>query len=193
MKKIVVALLVFVCIFMVTGCASGPKSDNVQKETVAQAADAPSWYLKPPKSEDAIYGRGVAKMADLNMSQRMAENRATVAIALTLNANVQSMITDFTQSAGNAGSEQTLNFQQSVSRTTTDAKLSGLEVEDVHVGKDGSYYVLMSMSKADAARQAAAILDNEVAKYSEFKAMEALKMMDAQLKKDNVDAALVDK
>jgi hypothetical protein len=143
----------------------------------------------PPKQEDVIYGRGSAKFDDLNMAITMAEARGRQAIAFTLNANVQAMITDYSRSAGSGADKSNLAFAETVGRQLTQAKLTGVEVENTAQAPDGTIYVLTKMRKADAAKAAANVIDSEAAKYAEFKAMDALKMMDAQLSKSDVEAA----
>ena len=141
------ALAVFL---VVTGCASRP---NIERPP----EDVPSWYLVPPKADDVIYGVGSARMQTLDASRRFAENRARVSIAQSINARVQSMITDHI--SGSEGSNQAMtNFQESVSRSLTDATLAGVEIAEAKVGGDGTVYVLVSIPRDVAKQQAIAKL-----------------------------------
>ncbi|MDR3335204.1 MAG: hypothetical protein LBT13_10035 [Treponema sp.] len=164
---------------VVMGCASKPSVTETP-------AGVPDWFFNPPMQEDVIFGSGSAKMSDLNMSMTMAESRARQSIAFTLNANVQAMITDYTRNAGNTDTQSNLSFAETVGRQLTSAKLTGATVYKRGQSSDGTVYVLISLSKADAAKVGADIVDSEASKYAEFKAMDALKMMEAQLSKTDI-------
>jgi hypothetical protein len=157
------------------------------------AGGVPRWFLSPPKSDDAIYGRGTAKFADLNMSISTAEARARTAVSFTLTANIEAMVIDFNQTAGNSNTQSNLTFVQNISRQLTASRLNGVEVQDSEVGPDGTVYVLVVMSKADAKKNFEdKFKEPEVAQYAAFKADEALRMLDAQISKQNVEAATKD-
>ncbi|MDR3341833.1 MAG: LPP20 family lipoprotein [Treponema sp.] len=180
MKKSCFLFLVPVLAGLVMGCASDPKP------ATDTPAGVPDWFFNPPIQEDAIFGSGSAKMSDLNMSMTMAEARARTSISFTLNANVQAMITDYTKNAGNTNTQSNLSFAETVGRQLTTAKLNGATVFKRGQGADGTVYVLVSLKKADAAKAATDVIDSEVSRYAEFKAMDALKMMDAQLSKNDI-------
>ncbi|MDR2634115.1 MAG: LPP20 family lipoprotein [Treponema sp.] len=160
----------------VAGCASSPPQGRAQ-------ADLPDFVMNPPVQEDAIFGIGSAKLSTVNQSITMAESRARQSLAFQLNANVQAMITDYARSAGTENSQASLEFSEIVGRQLTQTTLSGAIPVKREQAKDGTFWVLISYSKADAARAAANIIENEASKYAEFKAMEALKLMDQQLER----------
>jgi hypothetical protein len=169
------------------GCASSPAPSSVPEGGV------PRWFLSPPKSEDAIYGRGAARFQDLNMSLSTAEARARTAISFTLAANVEAMVIDFNQTAGNSDVQSNLTFVQNISRQLTTSRLSGVEVQDTALGPDGTAYVLVVMSKADAKKNLEEkFVEPEVAKYAAFKTDEALRMLDAQISKNTVEPVVKD-
>jgi hypothetical protein len=127
------------------------------------------------------------------MSISTAEARARTAISFTLSANIEAMVIDFNQSAGNSDVQSNLTFVQNISRQLTTSRLSGVEVQDSDVAPDGTVYVLVVMSKADAKKNFEDKFNEpEVAKYAAFKADEALKMLDAQISKKNVEAVAKD-
>jgi hypothetical protein len=147
--------------------------------------------MNPPVQEDAIFGIGSAKMASVNLSMTMAESRARQAIALQLNVNVQAMITDYSRQAGTVNNSAALEFAETVGRQLTSTNLSGAIPVKREQTKDGTLWVLVSYSKADAARTAAGIIENEASRYAEFKAMDALKMMDQQLSRTDTKPEVV--
>jgi hypothetical protein len=150
MKKIAVLLVALSVVFAAAGCGSAPTATSAQAPS-----DVPGWFLVPPKAEDVIYGVGAAKMQTLQASRTFAENRARVSIAQAINSRVQNMITDYM--SGSEGSPEAMqNFQESVSRSLTDATLSGVEVSEAKVGNDGTVYILCAIPKDVAKQQAIA-------------------------------------
>jgi hypothetical protein len=91
------------------------------------------------------------------------------------------MITDYQREAGNSSNTANLNFAEVVGQQLTNAKLQGTRTVQRWTAPDGTVWVLMTLSKADAAKQAADIVDSEVAQYAEWKAMNALDRMEKQL------------
>jgi len=92
------------------------------------------------------------------------------------------MIIDYTRIAGTEINQTTaLTFYENISRQLTNATLRGVEVVQRDRSQDGTYWTLVRISKEDAAQVAAEIIESEASRYAEFKAMEALKMMEQQL------------
>jgi hypothetical protein len=178
MKKHCPLFLVLALALIGVGCASSPSKGGSQ-------ADLPEFVMNPPIQEDALFGIGSAKLSTINQSMTMAESRARQSLAFQLNTNVQAMITDYARSAGTTDSQASLEFAETVGRQLTQATLSGTTVVNRKQTKDGTLWVLMSYRKSDAAKAAANIIENEASKYAEFKAMEALKLMDQQLDRIN--------
>jgi hypothetical protein len=175
MKKPYLFLLVVAMVLTAVGCASSASGGG--------QAELPDFVMNPPVQEDAIFGIGSAKLSTINQSITMAEARARQSLAFQLNANVQAMITDYTRSAGTENSMASLEFAESIGRQLTQTTLNGAVPVKREQAKDGTFWVLFSYSKADAAKTAAGIIENEASKYAEFKAMEALKLMDQQLER----------
>jgi hypothetical protein len=181
MKKALIMVWVLALAFTAFGC----KSDG--QERLAKDPTIPSIVANPPTAEDAIFGVGGAKMGNANLSLQAADARARADLSTKLSTYVEAMIVDYARSAGTDNNQASLTFYESISRQLTNATLTGVEVVQREQTSDGTYWTLVRMSKADAARQAAdAITDvyeNEASRYAEFKAMDALKMMEDQLNK----------
>jgi hypothetical protein len=175
MKKISLILLVLSLAFALMSCASKPPAAGA-------ASDIPPWLNDFPP-EDAIWGIGSAKQSSPSMSMTTAENRARVAIARQLQTKVQAMFTDYNLDAGNAKNQANTSLQEDVSRQITNMDVSGARPIQRWQGKDGTWWFLVEMKKSDAKKQVASILGNEEAAYAQFKAQQALQMMDAQLAK----------
>jgi hypothetical protein len=181
MKKLFGVLVVLTSILIVTGCGSSPSSPRR-----GRLAGVPSFVISPPQAEDVIYGVGAADYDDVSLAITMAENRARVSIARELDSRVKSMIDDMTQAAG-ASREDSLSFAQTVSRTLTQARLSGARRVETGEGDDGTIYVLVSMKKADASRQASDIINREKIRYAAFENWNAQRELDAALDKYKYD------
>lgn len=175
MKKGSILCVAMILAILVFACGSGPRSSD---------PNLPDWVLNPPDQEDVLYGIGTAKMATVNQSMTMAESRARQSLAFQINANVQAMITDYAREAGTVNNSVSIQFAEQVGRQVTQTKLSGAVPVKREQAKDGTFWVLVRYPKADAAKAAADIVENEASRYAEFKAMDALKMMDAQLAKN---------
>jgi len=153
-------------------------------QNVGSATDIPPWLNDAPP-EDALWGIGSAKQSTQSMSMTTAEARARVAIARQLQTKVQAMFTDYNLDAGNAKNQANTSLQEDVSRQITNMDVTGASVIQRWQGKDGTWWFLVSMKKSDAKKQVASILGNEEAAFAQFKAQQALQMMDAQLAKQN--------
>ena len=178
MKKVYLFVLGLFLVLMVLGCKSKPNQLELDP-------NIPDFVANPPVSDLYIYGVGSAQFSN-NSSQAMAaaDARARVDLAAKLRTEVQAMIIDYSRIAGTENNQTAnLTFYESISRQLTDATLRGVEVEQRDRSKDGTYWSLVRISKADAAQVAADIIESEASQYAEFKAMEALKMMEAQLNK----------
>jgi hypothetical protein len=178
MKKL---FIVLVCLLAVLAAACNSTS---KARTTVQDPNTPEWLNDFPP-EDVLWGIGVAKQSSENMSMTMAESRARQNIAFQLSTEVEAMITDYARDAGTINDEASLQLAQTVGRQITQTTLSGVSPLKRWKASDGTWWYLVQLKKSDAARVAAGIIDNEAARYAEFKAMEALKMMDTQLAKKN--------
>jgi hypothetical protein len=176
MKKFSVVLI---CILaaLAMGCGGAP-------DTRVNDPNVPEWLNDFPP-EDVLWGIGSAKQSTDNMSMTMAEARARQNIANQLSVEVQGMITDYARDAGTINNQTSLALAESVSRQVTDATLTGVTPIKRWKAPNDTWWYLLQLSKTDAARTASDIIDSEAARYSEFKSMEALKLMDVQLAKKN--------
>jgi cbb3-type cytochrome oxidase subunit 3 len=178
MKKVAVMLI---CLLAVLAAACNSTS---KARTTVQDPNTPEWLNDFPP-EDVLWGIGTAKQSSEAMSMTMAESRARQNIAFQLNTEVQAMITDYARDAGTTDNQASLQLAETVGRQLTQTTLSGVSPLKRWKASDGTWWYLVQLKKADAAQAAAGIIDSEAARYAEFKSMEALKMMDAQLAKKN--------
>jgi hypothetical protein len=166
---------------MAAGCKSAPAG-------VDDPAMPPWINDRPPAGE--LWGVGVANNAQMQMRMTMADSRARQDLARQLQTLAQGMVVDYARDAGGIDNTVVLLFQETVSRQIVDAKLVGA-VQDVmwNTPDRKTLWIRLKMSKEDAARNAEdqilKAVESEAARYAEFKAMEALKLMDQQLEKNH--------
>ena len=178
MKKAFIAVLVVLLAIFAFGCKS------TGEKRMAEDPNIPSFVSNPPTDDKFIFGVGSAKMTSTSLALQAADARARTDISNKLNTEVQAMIIDYSRTAGTETNQTTaLTFYESISRQLTEAKLRNVEVVKREQTADGSYWTLARISKEDAAQVAADVIESEASRYAEFKAMEALKMMDQQLNK----------
>jgi len=174
MKKLFLVFSLIAAVLMVMACGSTPKDKGPTTK--------PNWINDIPP-DDVIWGIGVAKQSNTNMSMTTAEARARTAIARQLNTKVQAMFTDYNLDAGNAKNQASTSLQEDVSRQITNLDVSGARPIKKWEAQDGTWWYLVEIKKSDARNSVSSILGNEEAAYAQFKAKQALDMLDVQLKK----------
>ena len=179
MKKAYISVLgIFMVLLALT--AIGCKSSGEKR--IENNANFPSFVSSPPSDNDYLFGIGSSILSDTGRAREQADSQARTDIALQLDVQVQAMIVDYYRSAGTVSNQAAeLAFYESVSRQLTQANLSGVQVVSREQTADGRVWTLSRLNKADAARAAAEILETEASRFAEFKAGEALRMMEAQL------------
>jgi hypothetical protein len=175
MKKACSILVVLALVLMVVACPSAPAAKTGPTTT-------PEWLNDFPP-EDVLWGIGVAKQSSPSLSMTTAEARGRVAIARQLSTKVQAMFTDYNLDAGNVNSQANVSLQEDVSRQITNMDVSGARPIKRWEAPDGTWWYLLELSKSAAQNTVASILRNEEATYAQFKAQQALQMLDAQLSK----------
>ncbi|MDR3192774.1 MAG: LPP20 family lipoprotein [Treponema sp.] len=185
MKKIFPLIAVLFLAFLVLGCKSQPASGGSAQVVL------PPWINEVPP-EDTLWGIGNARQSNGQMSMTLAETRARADIARQLSTIVEGMITDYTRDANvGTANQASLGLQESINRQLSQAQLTGSRRDQLWTAPDGTFWARVVYNKAAAAKFAADsiknVIDNEAARYAEFKAMEAAKMMDEQLSKYKSD------
>ena len=181
MKKGLLFILVIALAFFAFGCKSSP--EQVSDPTM------PPWVNEQPP-EGMIWGIGVSSNVQQQMRMTMADAGARQDLARQLQTLAQGMVTDYAREAGGIGNTAAMQFQETVSRQIAQANLQGAVRDLMWTSPDNkNLWVRIKMSKDDAAKSVADItqkaIDSEAARYAEFKAMDALKMMDAQIDKNS--------
>jgi len=173
MKRFVVILFALCLAFAVIGCASPPPAQPQQTGLPDIVRNA-----RRNAPEGVLIGIGQARMATPAQSRTFAENRARAEIARALDSMVSNMIEDYV-----AGSEvdhsAVVSFQQEVTQSLARSRIQGAVIADED-WVDGTYYVVMHLSKADVAREIT---------QAQAQAQLAVPAMAASLAIDRMDAA----
>jgi hypothetical protein len=181
MKKALASLALFL-VLLAAGCGSTPAAPQQVSDP-----NMPSW-INEQAPEDMLWGIGVSSNASQSLRLTMADADARADIARQLQTTAQGMVTNYQREAGGINNTAALGFQESISRQLAQATLTGA-VPDVRwtTPDNKTLWMRVKMSKAEAARSVAAevnkLVESEASRYAEFKAMDALKMMDSELDK----------
>ncbi len=171
MKKIIVVMLIALAVFSMVSCGGGEKVSGL-----------PDFVLNPPKADDAFYGVGYGKQSTFSMSKTIAQTNATDDISRQIQTSIQSAVVAYAQEAGVDGDTQTISFAETITRQVTDNTLSGVTPERFEQDDDGGIWVLVSCPKNNVLAAAEEAFErNEDAAFAEFKAAQALEMLDSQL------------
>jgi len=177
MKKLFLSFCLTAAVLVAMACGSSAAPAPTSGPT-----NTPDWINDFP-SEDVLWGIGIAKQSSPSMSMTTAEARGRTAVARQLSSKVQAMFTDYNLDAGNVKNQANTSLQEDVSRQITNMDVSGARPIKRWQAPDGTWWFLVELKKSDAKAKIASILGNEEAQYAQFKAQQALQMLDAQLAK----------
>jgi len=137
----ILVVLVVAAAFAISGCRSSKKSDALGlKGPVgpSETAKLPDWVNQGSgafKKDDGkvIYGVGAQSgIQNYALLRRTADNQARVEIAKVLSTNVSSLAKSYARSAGDLTSSQEEQLVQDVSKSYSEAQLSGVQIIDHH-------------------------------------------------------------
>jgi hypothetical protein len=175
-KGLSISLMVIAVVLLAASCGSAPAASQQQDQNM------PSWLNDFPP-EDALWGIGSAKQSSSQLAMNTAEARARTSVARQLNTKVDAMFTDYMRDAGTTGSQTALSLQEDVSRQITSMQLNGARPIRRWQAPDGAWWYLVEYKLSDAKAALAPLFTSEEALYAEFKADEALKLLDDHLAK----------
>jgi len=178
MKKLNVLFIAVMVMVMALAVSCGSSGGS----TAAVNPTAPDWVDEMPP-EDAFWGIGIAKLQNESLAKSTATARARRDVASQLSVLVQGMLTDYAKESGTINNSTSLQAIESIGREVVNANLSGASANAQKRMPDGTWWVRVSLKKADAKGAVSDVIENEASRYADFKAQEALKMLDAQLDK----------
>jgi hypothetical protein len=119
----------------------------------------PEWLDEMPP-EDCIWGIGIAKDKDEGIAFFIAEERARIAVAQQLIVN--------------------LKLSDANTKLETMHLVGSTPIKRFR-GPDGTWWCRVEIRKLSAKAAISNVFDSEAAQYAEFKAQQALELLDAQL------------
>ena len=143
--------------------------------------------------EDALVGIGTANMAIIGMSRTIATARARADISRQLDSIVRTMISDYM-----AGSEidpsVSVSFQESMTLVLSESRILGASVVDEDLTASGDYWVVVMLTRNNAAQEIAAATESASAPGlgPHFSAaMNAIDRMNAAFEQNNMAPIVV--
>ena len=144
MKKFFVIILSLFATLLFFGCASKPPASSGMPTKVANARkDAP---------ENVLVGIGTAKMGTKAQSMNMAQTRARTDLSNSMDVIVKNMVRDYTASS-EVDPNAALAFQENITVTLSKADLSGAVIWFEEEEKDGQWWCVMHLSKANVVKE----------------------------------------
>jgi hypothetical protein len=178
MKKVIGIIAVSCLLLALFSCASKPPASGGMPPEAANARrNAP---------EDVLVGIGNAKMGTVAQSRNIAATRARAEISNSLDSIVKNMVRDYTASS-EVDPGAALAFQENITVTLSKSNLSGAVPYWEGSDKDGQWWCVMYLSKANVAReisQAQAAARLAVPAMASFDAEKRMNEAFEQLKKE---------
>ena len=147
-RTMVFGIFVLTMAIIAAGCASGPDASR-------RVANDPDWVLEAQlnQPEDAFLGVGTATLGTENAARQAAENRARVSLAQQMISVVRNMIEDYT--GASEMESATLQFFQTVSRTLSEARLTGSRpiTRSYKVGSSFEAWTVMTLGTSQAQKE----------------------------------------
>jgi hypothetical protein len=193
MKKAFAVSFVLILAVLAAGCGSTQAAVPAAAPAPAAVSDPnmPPWITEEPP-EDMLWGVGISSASQQQLRLTMADAGARADLARQLKVLVQGMVTDYQREAGGIDNTAALGFTESINRQLTEATLQGAsrDPKGTWTTPDGkTLWMRVKMSKADASNSIAGAMnkavESESSRYAEFKAQEALKLLDGGLDKYN--------
>ena len=140
MKKLIGVVSVMYLLFIFLGCAT------------TQGMPGPIRDAQRRAPEDVLVGIGSANLATTNQSRTTAGSRARAEISRQMSTIVQDMIRDYTASS-EVNNAAALAFQENFTLSLSRSQLSGAAVVAEEQDKDGTWWSVVYLSKANVARE----------------------------------------
>ncbi|MCL2265112.1 MAG: hypothetical protein FWC22_03620 [Treponema sp.] len=169
MKKFYVLFIVMLVFTLVISCGSSAK------------VKAPNW-VNEKVPDDVIWGIGFAKLENSSLGMELATTRAQRDAARQISAIVQAMLVDYANESGLSSNPRSLVAIENIGRNLINMNITGSAINAREQMSDGTWFVRISLSKSEASRQANAAARNELANYAEFRADQALRQLDYQIR-----------
>jgi len=182
MKKHYLLFAAVISLSLVMGCGT---------TNLTLGSTAPEWIDELPPA-GTIYGIGQIKLQNEGLARDTATSRARRSVAEQLGTLVQGMLTDYAREAGTLNNSTSIQFIENVTRNIVNINVVGASPNAQKRMPDGTWWVRVALDKNAAQSIASDVIENEASRYAEFKAQEALRMLDFQLSQNQSRPTVVD-
>jgi len=159
---------VVLCTAALGGCAT-QKNVNV-----------PDWIDELPP-QDEFWGIGFAKLQNEGLARETALSRARRDVAAQLSAMAQSMLTDYARESGTLNETASIQSIERVAQELINVNLNGATPSAQKRMDDGTWWIRVTLKKADAQKAVNDVFTTEASRYADFKAGEASRMMQERI------------
>ena len=195
MKKIVnvgFALGCAIAMISVAGCASAPASSKPTVEPPkriigAEGVPMPEWVRNVPVAEDVMYFVGEGREGKNRTARKQAAAQdARIQIGEWKESVIKSSIKEYVEESGETGHTQALENLTIASIARAQANTSGIRRTLSWISPEDYYIILFEYPKEDLKKDFKSSLNefvrNESAAFAEFKAEEAYRALENNLK-----------
>ena len=181
MKKYFLFVSFIIAGFIIWGCGGSHKY-------VLPTPEECPWCFKPPIAEDALYGVGTSNVGrNVSLAREKAADDARHQIGRQMKAKVKSLMDRFAQEHNDYFDENasmsSVEFTRTVSRTVSQAVLTGCRITDYYYDKNSNvYYALAELPRDNIAAEIINNARQQKAAFLEKKTDEALELLDKELK-----------
>jgi hypothetical protein len=179
--------LLLVPLALLAACRRGPNAADLtpppSRETVK---NLPKWYLKPPKDDKFAFGSATAVSQDLQVSIDKAQAEARNVVAQQLEVKYGSLTKRFVEETGRNIDAQLLDEYVSTYKATVSQVLYGSRPREQTVRAEGPVYrafVLVELPLGEASKRLMDQVRANEQMYTRFRATEAFKELDAEIKR----------
>jgi len=181
-------LIIVTITLMLIGCASKTIESSSRPAAPEVPSDVPAWFMDTPSEDDTYYyATAVADMRNMGNAINRATQDGQRQLSEQIEAQVQSMVKNYTQEAGMNETVDVIEFFESVSKTVSNNTMRGAKVlkKYPYQKPSGGYkaYVLIGLSKDAVQGEVVSSIQNEEAMYAQFKASQAFQALESEVNK----------
>lgn len=179
--------LTLVSLVVAGACSRGPQPSAdlhppASRETIR---NLPSWYLKPPTDNNYLFAPATSLSRDVQVAINKAQTDARNAIAQQLEVKYGALNKRFVEEVGREGS-QLLDQYTQVYKAVVSTTLYGSRPRQQVLRTEGTLYraiILMELPVGEMSKRLLEQLRAQEQLYTRFRAGEAFKELDAEVKR----------
>lgn len=186
MKSLINVVLTIIGFLLIVGCGTS------KIETLPTSEGVPDWVNSTPEDVNTVYSVGVANVgANLALAREKAIDAARQEMSRSIEVRVKNLMDRFSSEHKDfydtQGAVSSSEFTRTVSRSVSQATLSGTKVEGFYHDKENNtYYCLIKMVKnnliSEIMNNTEELARQKKAAFLEQKTDEALELLDQELK-----------